>query len=149
MLVFKPIIIKFDICRFSNWKLDWKPIQKWALFKNCPKLEKTSNKSTFLWDFHIFENHKYIMPKFIFWKFENWWVNGHIPKLLSNRYISLLLGTTQHWSLPSLLYFVELFIFSFHFMIFWTTSMGLVTRNLLRLLNHGTRTMHSLWCRAP
>jgi hypothetical protein len=75
MLVFKPIIIKFDIFRFSNWELDWKPIQKWALFENRLKLEKTSNKSTFLWDFHIFENHNYTMPKLILkiWKLVGKW----------------------------------------------------------------------------
>ncbi len=125
-LVFKPIITKFYICQFSNWELDWKPILKWDPFEIRPTLEKTSDKLTFLRDFHIFENHNYIMPKLIFWKFENLWVHGHIAKFLSNKYISLLLGTTQHWSLPSLLYFVELFIFSFHFMIFWITSMPLI-----------------------
>jgi hypothetical protein len=95
LLVFKPSITKFDICWFSNWKLNWKPIKNQAPFESNPTLERTSNKSTFLWNFHIFENHNYIMPKLIFWKVEIWWVNGHIPKLLFNRYISLLLGTTQ------------------------------------------------------
>jgi hypothetical protein len=148
MLVFKPSITNLNICWFSNWKLDWKPIKNRAPFENNPTLERTSNKSTFLWDFYTFENHNYIMLKLIFWKFEIWWVNGHIPKLVFNRYISFLLETTQHWSSPSLLYFVELFIFSFHFMSFWTTSMPPVTKNLLCLLKCVTRAMHLLWCRA-
>ncbi len=150
MLVFKPIITKFYICWFSNWKLNWKPIFKWAPFENHPTLEKTNNKLTFFFRFSYFWKAQLYYAKVFFlkiWKLVSKWAYTQVA--IEQVYISFFLGTTQHWSLPSLLYVIDLCIFSFHFMIFWTTSMPPITRNLLHLLNCVTRTMHLLWFATP
>jgi hypothetical protein len=87
---FQTIIIKFDIYWFSNWKLNWKPITKWAPFENHPTLEKL----TINW--HFFEIFIFLKTTIILchsWFFENLKIGGYMgiyPSCyLTNIYIFL------------------------------------------------------------